>query len=75
MARIPNLFDEYTPDDAASGEVQCKYCGAFPLEWTEARTRPGNRKIWRLVDDRGNFHACPAMAKPTASADDFEDLT
>lgn len=45
MALIPNLFDQYDlPDDAAAGEVGCKYCGAFPLEWTEARTHPGNRK-------------------------------
>lgn len=74
---IDQLFDraDAFDDERDSGETSCKYCRAFPLEWREVRTRPGNRKAWRLVDERGDFHACPAFAHGTASADDFEDLT
>lgn len=74
---LDTLFDraDSFDDERAPGETSCKYCRAFPLEWVEVRTHPGNRKAWRLVDERGDFHACPAMAPAEPSVDDFEDLT
>lgn len=76
---VPDFFDRYDYDEAyAAGEVVCKYCGECPLEWDEVRIHPGNSKAWRLVDERGNFHACAVLARmhdTPVSVDELEDLT
>lgn len=66
------------PSSWIAGEVFCKHCDAGPLEWDEVRIHPGNSKAWRLVDERGNFHACTVLARihdTPVSVDELEDLT
>lgn len=75
LDRLLDYFDHYGPEDEAGAAVDCKYCDAFPLEWREIRTVPGNRKAWRLFEyDTDVMHICPKLTGP-ASPDDFDDLT
>lgn len=52
-------------DDGYKGEKACKFCRAGPLEWQEARTNPGNRKKWVLIDPHGAIHDCRRAAAPS----------
>ena len=75
MGDMADLFDSYEDewDETEPAERDCNRCGADELHWEEARSRPGNRKIWVLVERDGSVHACPTAAP--ASADEFPLLS